>query len=69
MRPTSRGMAMSLRGNVVALAQTMNVHDALILDFGCGTGLSGLALRAAGVQVIDGCDLSEGMLAHATFAG
>jgi predicted TPR repeat methyltransferase len=33
-----------------------------ILDFGCGTGLSGLALRLAGFEVIDGVDLSQGML-------
>ncbi len=33
-----------------------------ILDVGCGTGLSGLALKELGYQHIDGCDLSEGML-------
>lgn len=36
--------------------------DARILDVGCGTGLSGLALRNAGYDNLDGCDLSEGML-------
>lgn len=36
-----------------------------VLDFGCGTGLSGLALKLAGFAVIDGLDLSEGMLAKA----
>ncbi|MEL7099003.1 MAG: methyltransferase [Pseudomonadota bacterium] len=36
-----------------------------ILDFGCGTGLSGLALAEAGYEVIDGTDISEQMLAHA----
>lgn len=36
-----------------------------VLDFGCGTGLSGLALKLAGFEVIDGRDLSEGMLAKA----
>jgi predicted TPR repeat methyltransferase len=40
-----------------------------ILDFGCGTGLSGLALRAAGFEVIDGLDLSAEMLAHARDKG
>ncbi|MFQ6547921.1 class I SAM-dependent DNA methyltransferase [Aestuariibius sp. 2305UL40-4] len=36
-----------------------------ILDFGCGTGLSGLALKAAGFAQIDGTDISEEMLAKA----
>jgi len=36
-----------------------------ILDFGCGTGLSGLALRLAGFTAIDGIDLSEDMLKQA----
>lgn len=40
-----------------------------ILDFGCGTGLSGLALRLAGFEVIDGVDLSAEMLAEATAKG
>lgn len=40
-----------------------------VLDFGCGTGLSGLALKLAGFQVIDGRDLSEGMLAKAQDKG
>ena len=33
-----------------------------MLDFGCGTGLSGEALREAGFTVIDGWDVSQGML-------
>lgn len=37
-----------------------------ILDFGCGTGLSGLALRLAGFTTIDGLDLSTAMLKQAT---
>ena len=40
-----------------------------VLDFGCGTGLSGLALRLAGFEMIDGRDLSEGMLAKARDKG
>ncbi len=36
-----------------------------ILDFGCGTGLSGLALRLAGFVTIDGVDLSGDMLQQA----
>ena len=40
-----------------------------LLDFGCGTGLSGLALRLAGFQTIDGADLSADMLALAREKG
>lgn len=40
-----------------------------ILDFGCGTGLSGLALRLAGFEVIDGLDLSAEMLEGARAKG
>ncbi len=48
-----------------ALAAVSNDLAAPILDFGCGTGLSGLALRLAGFTVIDGVDLSADMLALA----
>ncbi|MEP3844896.1 MAG: methyltransferase domain-containing protein [Paracoccaceae bacterium] len=40
-----------------------------ILDFGCGTGLSGLALRLAGFETIDGVDLSAEMLQSAEEKG
>ena len=36
-----------------------------VLDVGCGTGLSGLALAAAGFRTVDGTDLSAEMLARA----
>jgi len=36
-----------------------------ILDFGCGTGLSGLALQNAGFTNIDGLDISAPMLEKA----
>lgn len=36
-----------------------------VLDFGCGTGLSGLALKLNGFETIDGVDLSADMLAQA----
>lgn len=39
--------------------------DAPILDFGCGSGLSGRALAGAGFTTIDGADLSSGMLEQA----
>lgn len=36
--------------------------DVSIIDIGCGTGLSGVALHYAGYTNIDGCDLSDEML-------
>lgn len=36
-----------------------------VLDFGCGTGLSGLALKLAGFKTIDGMDPNPEMLAIA----
>lgn len=48
-----------------ALKAGMTDLTAPILDFGCGTGLSGLALKLAGFSVIDGVDLSSDMLAQA----
>ena len=33
-----------------------------LLDFACGTGLSGAALAEAGFADMDGCDVSQGML-------
>lgn len=48
-----------------ALHTTLGDAQASVLDFGCGTGLSGIALRLAGFTVIDGIDLSPGMLDRA----
>lgn len=45
-----------------ALAEHVSAKDTPILDFGCGTGLSGLALTLAGFTVVDGVDLSADML-------
>ncbi|MEP2027772.1 MAG: methyltransferase domain-containing protein [Paracoccaceae bacterium] len=45
-----------------ALAQYLKDQKAPILDFGCGTGLSGLAFKLAGFEAIDGVDLSADML-------
>ena len=36
-----------------------------ILDFGCGTGLSGLALRKVGFTKLGGLDISPSMLSKA----
>ena len=48
-----------------ALSRHLDNKDILILDIGCGTGLSGLALNTAGFRNIDGTDLSEAMLEKA----
>ena len=43
--------------------------DKPVLDFGCGTGLSGQALKAAGFAQIDGTDISAEMLEKARARG
>ncbi len=48
-----------------ALSSVLADKQASVLDVGCGTGLSGLALQQAGYTKVDGCDLSEGMLEKA----
>ena len=48
-----------------ALAAHVADKTTPLLDFGCGTGLAGLALRLAGFEVIDGVDISPEMLAQA----
>ena len=52
-----------------ALFAKLPEPDTPVLDFGCGTGLSGLALKLAGFKVIDGIDPSPEMLAQATAKG
>lgn len=49
----------------VALKKQLADTDAAILDVGCGTGLSGLGLKAHGFKVVDGCDFSPAMLEKA----
>ena len=46
-------------------AGLLDENTSPILDFGCGTGMSGEALARAGLSHIDGCDMSEGMLEQA----
>ena len=48
-----------------ALLAVQTPVNARILDFGCGTGVSGEALSQAGFINIDGCDLSSEMLKKA----
>ncbi|MCA8868052.1 MAG: class I SAM-dependent methyltransferase [Rhodobacteraceae bacterium] len=45
-----------------ALADLLQDKAAPVLDIGCGTGLSGIALRECGFLTIDGCDFSPEML-------
>lgn len=52
-----------------ALRATGLPGEALILDVGCGTGLSGRALRDAGYIHLEGCDLSPEMLEKAMATG
>jgi len=50
----------------VALKKLLPRPDVRIIDVGCGTGLSGLALQSHGFKLIDGCDFSPAMLKKAT---
>lgn len=52
-----------------ALARHLPDRSAPVLDFGCGTGLSGQALRDAGFVTLDGVDLSAEMLEGARAKG
>ncbi|MEL6449692.1 MAG: methyltransferase domain-containing protein [Pseudomonadota bacterium] len=52
-----------------ALKAQVSDLSAPVLDFGCGTGLSGLALKLAGFAAIDGVDLSAEMLDGARAKG
>jgi len=56
----------AMPARAAALAATRLIdRNIAVLDVGCGTGLSGLALQAQGFTNLDGCDLSPGMLAIA----
>lgn len=53
-----------------ALARHLEDSSAArILDAGCGTGLSGLALVEIGCRHVDGCDISKAMLEKAFETG
>lgn len=45
------------------------MRGANVLDLGCGTGLVGVVLKAAGAGMIDGVDLSRRMLDQARASG
>ncbi|MEM8980092.1 MAG: methyltransferase domain-containing protein [Pseudomonadota bacterium] len=51
-----------------ALAQFAHLNKPM-LDFGCGTGLSGLAMRAVGFSNIDGIDINPEMVKKARSKG
>lgn len=51
------------------LAQQVQARDISIVDYGCGTGLVGMALRAEAFEVVDGIDISVGMLEQARAKG
>ena len=44
-----------------ALAQFLE-PGGLVLDFGCGTGMSGLALQTMGLGPLHGCDITAAMV-------
>lgn len=48
-----------------ALKEVVTNQSELILDYGCGTGLSGLALQLVGFKNIDGLDVSQEMVSLA----
>ncbi len=54
-------------------AEALKAHATLpwapVMDLACGTGLSGLALKAAGFECLDGFDISEEMLERAREKG
>lgn len=52
-----------------ALLKHLPDYSAPILDFGCGTGLSGLALARVGYTQIDGTDIAPAMLEQAAAKG
>ena len=45
-----------------ALKEYVSDKSTLILDYGCGTGLSGLALQSVGFNNLDGLDVSKEMV-------
>lgn len=60
-------------GNLASLIAVSYLNkqpeDVRVLDAGCGTGLSGIALRDAGFGLVDGFDLSEEMVIEAQKTG
>lgn len=53
----------------IALRQAGANVEKPVLDFGCGTGLSGMALKSVGFDVVDGTDLSQSNVDAAQASG
>ena len=51
--------------HIAAALIKVTAPDAKILDFGCGTGLSGKAMQSAGFSNLEGVDISAEMLEKA----
>lgn len=47
------------------LSDEIEAGDIAIIDYGCGTGLVGQALNQQGFTIVDGIDISQGMLEQA----
>lgn len=57
-------------GRIAMALRRSNANvDKPVLDFGCGTGLCGIALKSAGFDVVDGTDISPEMLTKAEARG
>lgn len=56
---TARGYHTPVR---IAKALKEHYSGGTVLDFGCGTGISGLALRAEGIEPLHGTDITEEMV-------
>lgn len=67
MGPTTRYVGPRITAEAV-LANNGKI-DGQVLDAGCGTGLSGVALAQHGAKIIDGIDVSPGMLKLAKDTG
>ncbi|UOA14652.1 MULTISPECIES: class I SAM-dependent DNA methyltransferase [Sulfitobacter] len=65
---TAQGYATPERA-AVTLAEFLDDKDLPIFDIGCGTGLSGVALKHVGFTTIDGGDVSAAMLVEARKKG
>lgn len=65
-----KGAGYATPGRVAAmLAEFLPSLDTPVLDFACGSGLSGRALRSAGLTTVDGVDVSQKMLDVAARSG
>lgn len=66
---TLKGWQYEAPEQVAARLRERLAPESVILDAGCGTGLSGLALAAAGFRTVDGMDVSARSLESAREQG